>query len=193
MEPRSDGTTETTALELPVPIPRFVRIAKNFQKSQKSPISALTGTNCSSPPTTAATPISPGPLRSLPSPTEPRTQTAIERCLATDAKSPPRPRQLPRQVPYQSSPQPLPRPPPLRPLMHTQPRRIGDDHCRHRRAPACQDIAPSQTRRHHAAAGTPRTTACLTALSQRPLLTLPAAPRRPPRRIATLRAPCEPR
>ena len=40
-----------------------------------------------------------------------------------------------------------------------------------RRPPATgrQNIAPSQTRRHHAAAGTPRATACLTALSRRPL------------------------
>ena len=90
---------------------------RNFQKSQKSPISALTGTNCSSPPTTAATPISPGPLRSLPSPTEPRTQTAIERCLATDAKSPPRPRQR-CPVPHQRHRCPVPhqRRPHTRPL-----------------------------------------------------------------------------
>ena len=30
LELRSDGTTETTALELPVPIPRTVRIVKYF-------------------------------------------------------------------------------------------------------------------------------------------------------------------
>ena len=70
---------------------------------------------------------------------------------------------------------------PRRPLMHKhkRPRRIGDVHCRDRRAPARRDITPSQSRRHHAAADTPRTTACLTALSRRPLLLiLPAAPPR---------------
>ena len=135
---------------------------------------------------------SPTPTSSPPTPppTEPPMQTTTERCLATDAKSPPQPRQLPRPVPYQSSPHPLPRPPSPRPLIHKRPRRIGDDYCRDRRAPARRDITPLQTRRHHAAAGTPRTTPCLTALSRRPLLTLPAAP---PRRIVALRAPREPR
>ena len=133
------------------------------------------------------TPTSPPPT---PAPTEPWMRSATERRPVTDEKSPPQPRQLPRQVPYQSNPQPLPRPPPHHPLACKRPRCIGDNRYRGRRAPARCGITPSRTPQHYAAASTPRTTACLTALSRQPLLTLPAAP---PCRSPKPRAPRAPR
>ena len=75
-------------------------------------------------------------------------------------------------------------------LARERPRCIGDNRCRGRRASARCGIAPSRTPRHHAAASTPRTTACLTALPRQPLLTLPAAP---PCRSPKPRAPRAPR